>query len=187
MRLGDLLVTLVLLVVSGGLAIGFGQMSWASGGKAVAHYRAGNGTYGEAGSASVTRTEISRGTSKSKTCYGTFHSAEYDGVKSGLRLYTDGDCSTADLSDVRLVPGDTSGRIAVDDPAVIVAPGGGDWLTEGVWTVVFGGVTAVCGVFALIMLWGVCAGEASPRDPVRRGPHHPGHGAGSGRSDGAVV
>ncbi|WP_431780781.1 hypothetical protein [Streptomyces chumphonensis] len=145
----ELLLACLFVVVCVPFTIGFGQMLGAAGGKVLDYYRAGRGEHGVAGSAEVTRTEVKGGNKNDYIqCFGTFTPDDGGFARTGLRIHA-ADCTRADLDDVRLVAGDTSGRIAVDDPDVIIARGDAPWLTEAALALIPLALTLVCGALSL--------------------------------------
>ncbi|RMI29044.1 hypothetical protein [Streptomyces triticirhizae] len=166
----NLLACLVLWPLAVVGVAGFGEMSWSLGARAWQEYQTGRGDAGVPGSAVVTEVEErSSGRSRLHVCWGTFTPDDGGPVRTNLRIRAAGDCRDADLSDVRLLTGDESGAVRVDDPDTIVAVGGFHWLGNAVWTLVLSAVTVGCALVALgpptsATLWLVRRLRAPPPD-----------------------
>ncbi|KAB8164144.1 hypothetical protein FH609_013040 [Streptomyces sp. 3MP-14] len=154
---------------------GFGEMSWSLGTRAWQEYRTGRGEEGVPGSAAVTEIEErSSGRGRTYVCWGTFTPDDGGPVRTNLRIRAPGDCRDADLSEVRLLSGDESGAVRVDDPDTIVTVGGFHWLGNAAWALLLSAVTAGCALLALgppttATLWLVRRLTGAPPRPPRPG------------------
>ncbi|MBB1247010.1 hypothetical protein GL263_26195 [Streptomyces durbertensis] len=145
-KVGDFLGMCVVWALCAVGTVVFAQMFWATASKSVDYYRAAQGTFGEPGT-------VGRGRDTGDTidglldrrCRGSF--LPVDGLVP-VPVSIPGGCSADGDREARLVPGDTSGRISVDDPPAAITPGSGAWFRWAVYAVVDAVLTLLCAMVA---------------------------------------